>query len=109
MESILTQFKVLSDETRLRIIHLLYHQDLCVCEMTEILKIPQPKISKHIAKIRTAKLVTTNQNKQYIYYALNRNNTMFVSLLDTLFKEENTVLQKDFDILNNKPTFVCTK
>ena len=108
MESISTLFKILSDETRLRIIHLLYHHDLCVCELVEILDESQPKISKHIAKIRTEKLVSTNQNQQFIYYSLKKDNPMTMNVLNALFKESNDVLSKDLIRLNQKSSFVCT-
>jgi ArsR family transcriptional regulator len=44
-------FKVLSDETRLRILILLDRRELCVCEICQILDLSQPKVSRHLAKI----------------------------------------------------------
>ena len=42
MNDYIELFKVLSDETRLRIINLLNKQDLCVCELVEVLELSQP-------------------------------------------------------------------
>lgn len=100
-------FKILSDETRIRILHLLEKQDLCVCELTELLDLPQPKISKHIAKIRNEKLVQTIRKEQYIYYSLNRSNTGLMNILKVINDETNEVLKNDLIKLQNKSSFVC--
>ena len=52
MNKLLNYFKVLSDETRLRIMVLLFHNELCVCQLTGITGISQPNVSKHLAKLR---------------------------------------------------------
>ncbi len=47
-------FKALADETRLRSLLLILQQgELCVCELTEALALSQPKISRHLAQLRT--------------------------------------------------------
>ena len=50
-------FKALADRTRLRLINLLGDSEVCVCFLVEILKISQPKISRHLAYMRRAKIV----------------------------------------------------
>lgn len=110
MEESTELFKILSDETRLRIINLLHHQDLCVCELVEILNLPQPKISKHIAKIRSVNLVNTDRNTQFIYYSLNRDNRDFMNLLTPILDNlNNETLQNDLKQLHKVESFVCTK
>ncbi len=101
-------FKILGDETRLRILNLLMEQDLCVCELVDILELSQPKISKHIAKIRTINLVNTERNEQYIYYSLNKENNDFIKVLTTVFNIENTLLKNDLSKLNKIESFVCS-
>lgn len=65
-------FKALSDETRLRCLSLLVLEgELCVCELTYALKLPQPKISHHLANLRKAKWVTDRKDGLWIYYQLN--------------------------------------
>lgn len=90
--SITTIFQLFSDETRLRILLLLYIQDLCVCELTEIMGESQPKISKHMAKLRTHNLVLANRNEQYVYYSLNRDHSQLMSQLQALY---STTIQED--------------
>ena len=53
-----TFFKALSDETRLRIINLLSGGELCVGDLTHALKMPQSTVSRHIAFLKNAGLVT---------------------------------------------------
>ena len=47
-----TLFKALADATRLRILGLLLTGEVCVCDIHESLKIPQPKASRHLAYLR---------------------------------------------------------
>ncbi len=64
-------FKSLSDETRLRCLALLVqHGELCVCELTHALELPQPKISHHLANLRKSGLVIDRKNGLWIYYRL---------------------------------------
>lgn len=70
MKDLVDFFKILSDETRLRIIVLLYKQKLCVCDICNILELPQPKVSKHLAKLRDNGLVEDSRKEQFVYYSL---------------------------------------
>jgi len=64
-------FKSLSDLTRLRCLSLLVKQgELCVCELTYALALPQPKISHHLANLRNAGLVSDRKMGLWIYYRL---------------------------------------
>jgi ArsR family transcriptional regulator len=63
-------FKALGDETRLRILGLLLAGEVCVCDIHESLRIPQPKASRHLAYLRRAGLVDTRRNGLWIHYRL---------------------------------------
>jgi len=63
-------YKCLCDETRLRILHLLSHQPLCVCHFQEILGAAQVKISKHLAYLREHGLAETQREGAWIVYSL---------------------------------------
>ncbi len=78
-------FKALSDETRLRIIILLAGGELCVCQLSGILAIPQPKISKHLAKLRDMNFVTDRRQDKYIFYRL-ANNTPLLEIAGDIQK-----------------------
>ena len=64
-------FKCLSDETRARIVFLVTHeQELCVCELTSALEAAQPKISRHLAMLRSCGLLEDRRQGQWVYYRL---------------------------------------
>jgi ArsR family transcriptional regulator len=63
-------FKALADATRLRILGLLLTGEVCVCDIHESLKIPQPKASRHLAYLRRSGLVDTRRDGLWIHYRL---------------------------------------
>jgi ArsR family transcriptional regulator len=65
-----TLFKALADATRLRILGLLLTGEVCVCDIHESLKIPQPKASRHLAYLRRTGLVATRREGLWIHYRL---------------------------------------
>lgn len=70
-------FKLLSDETRLRVILLISCEELCVCELCGILNEPQPKISKKIlSKLRDLDLVSDQRKDKFVFYSIKDNNKL---------------------------------
>src|SRR6184192_3214163 len=63
-------FKALADRTRLRIINLIGGDELCVCFLVEVLNINQPKISRHLAYLRRARVVTARREGKWMHYRL---------------------------------------
>jgi ArsR family transcriptional regulator len=64
-------FKVLADEARLQILWLLFNQqELCVCDIMEVLEITQSKASRHLAALRNAGLATDRREGLWSYYSL---------------------------------------
>jgi ArsR family transcriptional regulator len=63
-------YQCLCDQTRLRILHLLHEGPLCVCHIQEILGEPQVKISKHLAYLRTRRLVEVRREANWMIYRL---------------------------------------
>ena len=96
-------FKLLSDETRLRIIVLLYHQKLCVCELCGIMDISQPNVSKHLAKLRDVGFVNDERREQFIFYSLNIEDKILKSILENIVDniEEYPVLKSDIEKSND--------
>jgi len=65
-------YKCLSDDTRLRCMLLIEHeQELCVCELTEALQEIQPKISRHLAQLRNCELLVDRKQGQWVFYRIN--------------------------------------
>jgi ArsR family transcriptional regulator len=64
-------FYLLSDQTRVRCLSLLYFKgELCVCELTQTLKMLQPKISRHLALMKNAGLIIDRRVGQWTYYKI---------------------------------------
>jgi len=63
-------FKALADRTRLRVINLIGDDEMCVCFFVEVLKTNQPKISRHLAYLRRAGLVSTRREGKWMHYRL---------------------------------------
>lgn len=65
-------FKSLADETRVRAMLLIADQgELCVCELMCALDDSQPKISRHLAQLRSNGLLLDRRQGQWVYYRLN--------------------------------------
>jgi ArsR family transcriptional regulator, arsenate/arsenite/antimonite-responsive transcriptional repressor len=74
--------KALSDETRLRLLNLLYDQELCVCDIMEVLQITQTKASRHLSYMKNAGLLIDRKQAQWIHYSLvSQENNHFVENL----------------------------
>ena len=66
--------RTLADPTRLRILMLLLkEEELCVCHLTKVLQIVQPKISRHLAVLRENKLLLDRRSGLWIHYRLHPN------------------------------------
>ena len=63
-------FKALADRTRLRLISLIGDSEVCVCFFVAILKVSQPKISRHLAYLRRAGIVAARREGKWMHYRL---------------------------------------
>jgi len=91
-----TLFKLLSDTTRLRALVLMQNDgELCVCELTHALNISQPKISRHLAHLRDAHLVTDRRQGLWVYYQINPDLPEWI----------NSILKVSIDELNKSQPY----
>jgi ArsR family transcriptional regulator len=63
-------FQALGDNTRLRLLNLMGDQEICVCYFVEILDQPQPKISRHLAYLRSAGIVAARREGKWMHYRM---------------------------------------
>ena len=63
-------FRAFSDRTRLRILNLLRRGEVCVCDLVEVLRSPQPTVSRHLSYLRKAGLVVARKQGLWMYYSL---------------------------------------
>ncbi len=96
--------KAMSDETRVRILNLLAHSELCVCQFMVILGMGQSTVSKHLGILKNAGLIEMEKRGTWSFYRLsqdktNTHNRDFIRLLPSLPKDD-PILQKDNRSLN---------
>lgn len=84
MNNLINIFKILSDETRLRILMLLLESELCVCEIYGILDESQPKVSKALSKLRDLDIVSDERKEKFVYYNLNKENVLLIEILNSI-------------------------
>ncbi|MGB6193167.1 MAG: metalloregulator ArsR/SmtB family transcription factor [Terracidiphilus sp.] len=65
-------FAALADRTRLRLLNLMSGREVCVCYFVEILKQSQPKISRHLAYLRRAGIVSARREGKWMHYSIDR-------------------------------------
>ena len=61
-------FQTLADPTRLRLLNLLASGEVCVCDLHGTLGVTQPKVSRHLARLKQAGLVDARRNGKWIHY-----------------------------------------
>ena len=88
-------FQALGDNTRLRLLNLMGDQEICVCYFVEILNQPQPKISRHLAYLRNAGIVTARRDGKWMHYRIvmppNEGAARVLQDILQWFKEEKTM------------------
>lgn len=107
MNELLNIFKALSDETRLRIIKLLEHGELCVCDIVAAFDMVQPKVSFHLGVLKKAGLVKDRKQGKWMHYRIDDSDMfkrfLILSIMERIpedkLKEDKKRLEK---FLKNK-------
>lgn len=63
-------FKVFGDSTRIKILYILWECELCVCDISQLLRLTQPAVSYQLKVLKQAKLVKNRRDGKTIYYSL---------------------------------------
>ena len=92
-------FKALADRTRLRLINLIGEDEVCVCFFVEVLNTNQPKISRHLAYLRKAGVVSARRDGKWIHYRIVEPPDEHAA---NIFREVRTWLKNDSDIQNDR-------
>lgn len=99
-------FLALSDKTRLRLLNLMREDEICVCYFTEVLGESQPKVSRHLAYLRNAGIVSARRDGKWMHYKIEIPKNPFADnlLQDTLkWLEAQDDMREDY----KKLTEVC--
>jgi ArsR family transcriptional regulator len=90
-------FKALGDENRLRILNLLFHYELCVCEFEVILDLTQSNVSRHLGKLKSNDIITGYKDAQWIHYRISdqfkKENRMLMEYLQNKFGSEGVFIE----------------
>lgn len=70
MNHLSTLFKMYSDPTRLRILHVLFQRELCVCDIAYLLDMTHSAISHQLAVLRNNRIIKTRRSGKNIFYSL---------------------------------------
>jgi ArsR family transcriptional regulator, arsenate/arsenite/antimonite-responsive transcriptional repressor len=106
-------FKCLADETRVRLVLLIEReQELCVCELMCAIDESQPKISRHLALLRSSGILADRRQGQWVYYRLHPELSPWVrELIAATYAANSDWLEAQIQRLNNmgdRPTRIKT-
>ncbi|MGC8741868.1 MAG: ArsR/SmtB family transcription factor [Candidatus Sumerlaeaceae bacterium] len=89
--------RLLSNERRLRIVNLLLEleREVCVCELQDLLKLPQATLSQLIAPLRQVGLLSSRKEKQWVHYSVSREFRAWLRKVISHFPEGDEILEKD--------------
>lgn len=96
-------FKALADRTRLRVINLIGDDEVCVCFFVEALKTNQPKISRHLAYLRRAGLVSARREGKWMNYRLVEPPDLHAA---NIFREVRQLMSNNPEMQRDKERFV---
>lgn len=109
MKDFIKVMKGLSDPNRVKIVKMLQHKTMCVCEMREALQLAQPTVSKHLKLLEEAGIVFSSKDGQWVNYSLTDggNSPYVASILGSLRhwledEEEISVLIEELPLINRK-------
>ncbi len=90
-------FKALADTNRLRIVNLLLHGELCVCDIQYVLENSQPNVSRHLAYLKNSGIVLDRRDGYRVFYRIanprESNRRVLFDFLRQIFKDEDRLGQ----------------
>ncbi len=112
MKHLAQTLKALSDPIRLRIILLLQAEgELCVCDLMEVLKLPQSTVSRHLAYLKRSCWVDIRREGLWMHYTLSRESCITCREILLILKQHATDLPEAtsdrsalMSFLKNKPS-----
>ena len=97
-------FKSLSDPVRIRILNILSNGEQCVCNLVQILNIPQSTISRQLGILKNAEIINIRKEGLWHYYDLNKQKNLNIELFDFLGKQmkHDPIFTHDNEKLKNE-------
>lgn len=98
-------FKALGDENRIRILNLLRNGELCACDIEAVLGIKQSNTSRHLNRLKMAKIIVPEKKSQWVYYRLNDSIFLQFPFLSIIISDEVgkiSICKKDSEQLKKR-------
>jgi ArsR family transcriptional regulator len=83
-------FRALADETRWRVVRLVMDRALCICELADILEMPQSSISSHVQVIRRSGLLESETCGKWTYFRITGAQLPLLRAVMKSFPEDET-------------------
>ena len=90
MRNIVTFSRALADTTRWRIVRMVTNNALCVCELADILDMPQSSVSSHVQIIRKAGLLESEKCEKWTYFRIEARYLKVIQTMENLFNDGDT-------------------
>jgi len=117
MRHLIRTTKALADQSRIRIIGALLDQELCVCQLIELLGLAPSTVSKHLSILKNARLINSKKIGRWMYYHLADKDTpeQIIGVLEWVFRSLVEISQISQDnkrlkeILKIDPEVLCSR
>ncbi len=114
METPLTILKALSDRNRLRIVAaLLDGKELCACQVTEMLQVTGPTVSRHLAQLTRTGLLNSRKEGRWIFFFIpTGNQSLLLQWIEGQLKDTDQIRTDALalqEILSQDPEVICRK
>ncbi len=107
--NIVSYIKALSDEIRIRILHLLLKGELCVCKIVQVINIPQSSLSHHLSILKKNGIIQTRKSGKWNYYSISENiSSKYKIILNQIFEisKDDKIIKSD-EIHKNQLKNLC--
>lgn len=85
-------FKAFNDESRIRILHLIYkNEEMCISDLELILDFTQTKTSRHLIYLKNADILDYRKNDQWVYYFINKAYDDIVTQMFSFLENDNSL------------------
>jgi ArsR family transcriptional regulator len=102
MKEIVAFGKSLSDPIRVRILNALSQEELCVCELVDVLEVNQSTLSTHLQTLRNAGVVATEKRKKWIIYSIDPNAVEAIIAAFSHFEPAGERVERDNERLSHR-------
>jgi ArsR family transcriptional regulator len=110
MKDLANLFKILGDESRLRILLMLRVRPLCVCEIYEVLDIALSTISQHLKLMKSSGYITDHKEGRWVIYSLNSGNDFVKRVVEFAVQElvDDELFVKDSRVIASITREICS-